>query len=1794
MIFHYLSSLSLALIFALLTSCGGGGGGSVAGNDVMITGTASKGPINQAEVLVYQALDASLTSPIGRGVTDINGRYSVTLDTDYQGLIVVKISGGSYEDEATGNAITLNSDDSLLSATTIDASNTIVAITPFTDLIYKHAQNSVAIPTTQSINGASVYIATQFGLSGIDLARVIPTDVTQATATNDPEGRYGTMLAAVFSQAISDSTLTNTLSFSDVSQTIRTYQEDLRDGKFDVSEQINQALVNIQNNSRIHSATTVIMAVSGTIAPTSIPNISINDRFHTYVVTTNIPTLSLMNVGGAVVVWSVSPSLPQGLSLNSSSGTISGIPAVITSLQQYIISATNTAGQSSITIAIVINPTIPNIANIAQQTLIQGGLISPITFTNTGGAVDNWTITPSLPSNLSLNNTTGIISGTPITTNPLTNYTVVANNITGSDSATIDIVINPSTPNIVDVGSQDYIEGRTITPLNFINNGGLASTWSSTPSLPSGLVFSVSNNNGMISGTPSTISLLATYTITAGNITGVDQSFIRLSVKEGPPILTNLSNKTYTQGISISPFSFTNTGNVATLWVVSPNLPSGLSINSNNGIISGTPLGISTLVTYTITAGNNSGTGSAKVAIAINPSVPNIANIAQQTYIKNTAINPLNITNTGGVANVWSITPDLNNGLTLNASSGQLSGTPNISQALTNYVITASNITGSDSANISIQIDEPPPNITNLNTHNYLINAVITPLNFTNNGGIANTWSINPALPTGLIFNSSNGQISGTPTANSTLTTYIVTASNNTGSDNASVQISINELAPTINEVGQQNYDIGQSINPLNLVNTGGLATFWSITPNLPSGLIFNSNIGQISGTPNITNALTSYLVTASNTAGFDTVNISIIVLALAPNISNIGLQTYPKDLGITPISAINTGGGATAWSISPTLPAGLIFNGSNGQISGTPSIISSITTYTITASNTTGSSTANIIISVVEQNKSISGQINAVPLIMVDSDINNFNAPANISNNTSGTAQNIINYTTIHGFVNNTPSLQYNINGRFANSSDKQDVYKVNLQAGQSIQLQVSDYANLYGYTGDLDLFLFNSNLTLVDYSYSITEFEQVTVPSSDTYYLLIDAYSGMSKYALSINNSLQNQSNLTKSMDFLNYQSVVKYQASNTNNMMTQTTIGLEIDTVGSEQERVAQAMQKSDFTAELAINNLKSYDKYITLQNIKKRAKQSNIAYAEPNYIYRPLRTPNDTNYNLQWHYPLINLPEAWDITTGQASDRYIVVAVIDTGVFLSHPDLSGKLISGYDFISSISNAGDGNGIDNDPDDVGDGSLLSNSSWHGTHVAGTIGAHSNNNQGVAGVSWDAKIMPLRVLGKEGGSGYDVAQAVLYAARLPNDSGTIPSQKADVINLSLGGGGFSQATQDVYTQARNAGVIIIAAAGNSNSSSRFYPASYEGVVSVSAVDYSKTKAPYSNFGDRIDIAAPGGNTSVDLNNDNRVDGVLSTLVNGSTGQRVGNYAFYQGTSMAAPHMAGVVALMKAVYPALTPSEFDNLLIAGNLTDEAGTLGRDDIYGYGVVNAYKAVNTAQTLANGGTVGLSPANINISPNPFNLGYANAGTLTIINTGQTTASITSILTSESWLSVVAQSVDSNQLGYYLVSIDKSLLNDGSYIGQIDFHISTGDTVSTTVTISVGQAISGGDIGQLIAVLVNTSFQVVQMATPTNNGNNTYIYSFEDVPVGRYYVLAGSDIDADQNLCQLGESCGAYPVSNALEVIEIADDNITGINFLVDILSSALSNNTSNEDNIELRPLTWHNIEYISNH
>ncbi|MFE9771822.1 S8 family serine peptidase [Streptomyces sp. NPDC005931] len=322
---------------------------------------------------------------------------------------------------------------------------------------------------------------------------------------------------------------------------------------------------------------------------------------------------------------------------------------------------------------------------------------------------------------------------------------------------------------------------------------------------------------------------------------------------------------------------------------------------------------------------------------------------------------------------------------------------------------------------------------------------------------------------------------------------------------------------------------------------------------------------------------------------------------------------------------------------------------------------------------------------------------------------------------------------------------------------------------------------------------------------------------------------------------------------------------------------------------------------------------------------------VAYVVPDRLNKPKLTPNDTEYTKQWDLfettAGMRVPGAWDLATGAG----VTVAVIDTG-YVAHTDLAANVVAGYDFISDTAVAVDGNGRDSNPADPGDWyaagecgqSTGSNSSWHGTHVAGTIAAATNNGKGVAGIAYSAKISPLRVLGKCGGYDSDIIDAITWASGGTVSGVPANANVAKVINMSLGGSGScSTATQSAINAAVNRGTTVVVAAGNENqNAANSSPANCNNVITVAATNRAGARASYSNYGTVVDIAAPGGETRTSTAN-----GILSTLNSGTRTPSTENYAYYQGTSMATPHIAGLAALMESANPALTPAQIESAI---------------------------------------------------------------------------------------------------------------------------------------------------------------------------------------------------------------------------------------------------------------------------
>jgi serine protease len=364
---------------------------------------------------------------------------------------------------------------------------------------------------------------------------------------------------------------------------------------------------------------------------------------------------------------------------------------------------------------------------------------------------------------------------------------------------------------------------------------------------------------------------------------------------------------------------------------------------------------------------------------------------------------------------------------------------------------------------------------------------------------------------------------------------------------------------------------------------------------------------------------------------------------------------------------------------------------------------------------------------------------------------------------------------------------------------------------------------------------------------------------------------------------------------------------------------------------------------------------------------------VEYAEPDQIRRPMLTPTDPSFGVQWNLNSsygINAPAAWNTTTGSAS---IVVAVLDTGM-AAHAELSGRSVAGYDFISNVFVANDGDVRDADPSDPGDwvaagevntppctGGVAENSSWHGTAIAGAIGAIANNGVGIAGINWASKILPVRVMGKCGGYVSDIVDGMRWAAGLTVHGVPANANPAKVLNLSLGSSGTcSAAEQSAIDEIVALNKVVVVAAGN-DSSIVSAPANCSGVIAVAATTQLGSLTSISNSGGLVAISAPGGESNY---------GIYLLSNTGTTVPVSDSYGGYYGTSISAAEVSGVVSLMFSVNSQLSPAQVKSILQSTATAFPNNSTCTTSICGAGIVNAASAVSLASTTSG---VPVSPA-----------------------------------------------------------------------------------------------------------------------------------------------------------------------------------------------------------------------------
>ena len=704
--------------------------------------------------------------------------------------------------------------------------------------------------------------------------------------------------------------------------------------------------------------------------------------------------------GGTPTTCSITPTLPAGLSINPNTCVVSGTPTALSSNATYTITGANEAGTTITRFDLSVNAQIvaPSAFSYAGTPYsLTIGNSAGITPTLSGGQPTSCTVkiganSTTLPGGLSINPSTCEISGTPYAAQSATTYTITASNSAGSTTASIVIGVSYSvsapTSLIYSSSPMTLVKGTAMTNATPSISGGTPSTCTASPTLPTGISI---NSSCIISGSPGaglSNQNFTAYTIKATNDAGNTSTSIYIALVESgsesaPSSLYYSSAKVILKNsASMTTLTPSKSGGNITSCSVSPALPTGLSISSTTCAISGTPTTNQNYTTYTVSASNFSGstTTSISLAIANDNAIPSSLSFSSNpvVLVKNSAMTTLTPTIVGGVPETCSISPTIPTGLSLDSTSCAISGTPSVNQSSTFYTITASNIAGSTSTSIYIAVvdsgfDTKPQTLSFASNSVILMNnSAMTTLTPSITGGTPSSCTITPSIPTGLSINSSTCAISGTPTVEQNFTVYSIVATNFSGNTSTSIQLAVktSNSPPTslIYATTPLSLVINTAMSTVTPTISGGTPTSCTISPAIPAGLSLNATTCAITGTPTSLSSATNYTVTATNLAGSTTatLNIAVVNAVVVPSALTYSvIPTFTVNTAITTITPSISGTAPTLCNATPTLPGGLSLNSTTCAISGTPYSALEAKTFTIEASNSAGSTTASITITI-------------------------------------------------------------------------------------------------------------------------------------------------------------------------------------------------------------------------------------------------------------------------------------------------------------------------------------------------------------------------------------------------------------------------------------------------------------------------------------------------------------------------------------------------------------------------------------------------------------------------------------------------------------------------------------------------------------------------------------------------------------------------------------------------------------------------------------------------------------
>ncbi|HLZ66155.1 MAG TPA: putative Ig domain-containing protein [Aliidongia sp.] len=683
--------------------------------------------------------------------------------------------------------------------------------------------------------------------------------------------------------------------------------------------------------------------------------------------------------GTSPLSYSVSPALPAGVSLSSSTGAVTGTPTTAHVATTYTVTVTdaNNATASN-TFILTVNSVVTATQQVASAVLTQGHAATPFAPVTGGGGTTplSYSVSPTLPAGLAFDTNSGQITGTPTAASVATTYTVTVTDAVGATASnTFSLTVNGAVTATQQVAATVLTQGHAATSFTPVTGGGGTSplSYSVSPALPAGLA--LSSSTGAVTGTPTATSVATSYTVTVTDTNGATASnTFSLTVNSAVVATQQVPTTGLTVNHAATSFTpVTGSGGTGTLvYSVSPTLPAGLAFNTANGQVSGTPTTTSVATSYTVTVTDtNSATASNTFSLTVNSAVTATQQVASTTLTQGHAATSFTpVAGSGGTTPLsYSISPSLPAGLSLSSSTGAVTGTPTATSVATSYTVTVTDANSATAtATFSLAVNSAVVATQQVPTTSLTVNRAATSFTpVTGSGGTGTlVYSVSPTLPAGLAFNTANGQVSGTPTATSVATSYTVTVTDsNSATASAGFSLTVNSAVVATQAVASTALTQGHAATSFTPVTGSGGTTplSYSVSPSLPVGLAFNTANGQVSGTPTVTSAATSYTVTVSDpNGGTANANFSLTInsaVTATQAVASASLTQNHAATSFTPVTGAG-GTGALVYSVSPTLPAGLSLSSSTGAITGTPTVASAATTYTVTVTDTNGATASN------------------------------------------------------------------------------------------------------------------------------------------------------------------------------------------------------------------------------------------------------------------------------------------------------------------------------------------------------------------------------------------------------------------------------------------------------------------------------------------------------------------------------------------------------------------------------------------------------------------------------------------------------------------------------------------------------------------------------------------------------------------------------------------------------------------------------------------------------------------